>query len=124
VLEEVHAVCNRAIIIAGGRVLADATPAELEARSRYHQAVSLTATDAKAAREALSRVADVASIEVDAQDGRITAFPKPGRQIYAAVNEALNERSIVVRELALEGGRLDEVFRAITQGGDPREAQA
>jgi ABC-2 type transport system ATP-binding protein len=124
VLEEVHAVCNRAIIIAGGRVLADATPAELEARSRYHQAVSLTATDAKGAREALSRVADVASIEVDPQDGRITAFPKPGRSIYAAVNDALNERSIVVRELALEGGRLDEVFRAITQGGDPREAQA
>ena len=91
VLEEVHAVCSRAIIIAGGRVLADATPAELEARSRYYQAVSLTADDAKAAKEALSRVADVASIEVDAQDGRITAFPKPGRRIFAAINEALNE---------------------------------
>src|SRR4029077_13758853 len=42
ILEEVHAVCTRAIIIAQGKVLADATPAELEARSRYHQAVSLT----------------------------------------------------------------------------------
>jgi len=116
VLEEVHAVCNRAIIIARGRILADATPAELEARSRYHQAVSLTASDVGAAKEALSRVADVAAIEVDAQDGRITAFPKPGRQIFAAVNEALKAQNIVVRELALEGGRLDEVFRTITQG--------
>ncbi len=30
ILEEVDAVCSRAIIIAGGRVVADATPAELE----------------------------------------------------------------------------------------------
>jgi ABC-2 type transport system ATP-binding protein len=124
VLEEVHAVCNRAIIIARGRILADATPAELEARSRYHQAVSLTATNVNAAREALARVPDVASIEVDAQDNRITAFPKPGRQIFAAVNEALKAQDIVVRELALEGGRLDEVFRTITQGGADQEARA
>src|SRR5690606_13496339 len=123
VLEEVHAVCSRAIIIAKGRVLADATPTELEARSRYYQAVSLSTTDPKAAREALARVADVAAIEVDAQDGRITAFPKPGKQIYTAVHQVLQERNIVVRELALEGGRLDEVFRTITQGKS-REAQA
>ena len=31
ILEEVDAVCSRAIIIAGGRVVADATPAELAA---------------------------------------------------------------------------------------------
>ena len=124
VLEEVHAVCNRAIIIARGRILADATPAELEARSRYHQAVSLTAGNVNAAREALARVADVAAIEVDAQDGRITAFPKPGRQIFAAVNESLKAQDIVVRELALEGGRLDEVFRTITQGASAQETHA
>jgi ABC-2 type transport system ATP-binding protein len=116
VLEEVHAVCQRAIIIARGRVLADATPAELESRSRYHQAVSLTTTDVGAAKEALARVADIASIEVDPQDGRLTAFPKPGRAIFVAVNQALDERKVAVRELALEAGRLDEVFRTITQG--------
>lgn len=124
VLEEVHAVCTRAIIIARGRILADATPAELEARSRYHQAVSLTTSNVTAAKEALSRVADVAAIEVDGQDGRITAFPKPGRQIFAAVNEVLKAQDIVIRELALEGGRLDEVFRTITQGAANKEAQA
>ena len=41
ILEEVTAVCTRAMIIANGRVLADATPAELEARSRYHRAVTV-----------------------------------------------------------------------------------
>jgi ABC-2 type transport system ATP-binding protein len=32
ILEEVDAVCTRAIVIAAGRVVADATPAELQAR--------------------------------------------------------------------------------------------
>ena len=41
ILEEVHEVCTRAIIIAAGRIVADETPSALEARSRYHHAVSL-----------------------------------------------------------------------------------
>src|ERR1700735_994193 len=32
ILEEVDAVCSRAIVIAGGRIVADATPSELEGR--------------------------------------------------------------------------------------------
>ncbi len=123
ILEEVHEVCNRAIIIAHGKVLADATPGELEARSRYHQAVSLTTSSVSAAREALSRIADVAAVEVDPQDHRITAFPKPGRQIFAAVSELVKAQGIPVSELQLESGRLDEVFRTITQG-EQQEAAA
>jgi len=122
-LEEVHAVCTRAIIIAGGRVLADATPSELEARSRYHQAVSLTAANLQEAKDALAKVADIAAIEVDPQDNRITAFPKPGRSIFIAVGDALKAQNVAVRELALEPGRLDEVFRMITQGAAGTEAR-
>jgi ABC-2 type transport system ATP-binding protein len=116
ILEEVHAVCTRAIIIAQGKVLADATPAELEARSRYHQAVSLTTTNVAAAKEALSRVADVAAVEIDPQDHRLTAFPKPGKQIFAPISDLLKAQGIPVSELQLESGRMDEVFRTITQG--------
>ena len=36
ILEEVHAVCSRAIIIAAGRIVADDTPAALAARSPRH----------------------------------------------------------------------------------------
>jgi len=116
ILEEVHAVCTRAIIIAQGKVLADATPAALEARSRYHQAVSLTTTNVAAAKEALSRVADVAAVEIDPQDHRLTAFPKPGKQIFAPISDLLKAQGIPVSELQLESGRMDEVFRTITQG--------
>ena len=120
ILEEVHAVCNRAIIIARGKVLADDTPAALEARSRFHQAVSLSADNAQAARDVLVRIGDVAAVEIDAQDQRVTAFPRPGKAIFGAVVDALTSSGIQVREIALEQGRLDEVFRQITTR--PKEA--
>ena len=95
----------------------------LQARSRYHQAVSLTTQNVAAAKDALSRVADVAAVEIDPQDHRITAFPKPGKQIFVAVSELLKAQGIQVSELQLESGRMDEVFRTITQG-DGKEVRA
>ena len=114
ILEEVGAVCSRAIIIAAGRVLADATPAELEARSRYHGAVSLTAPNPIALKEGLVRVEGVAQVEID-PDGRITAFPRAGQRIFDRVDDYLRSHQVEVSEVQLERGRLDEVFRSITQ---------
>src|SRR5579883_1353081 len=44
-LEEVDAVCSRAVVIANGRLVADGTPAELEQRSRHHNAVHIEVAD-------------------------------------------------------------------------------
>lgn len=117
-LEEVHALCNRVAIIAQGRLLADATPAELEARSRYHGAVSFSAPGGGMAQEMLGRLPQVAGVEVDALDGRITVFPKPGVRILEAVEALLREQGLEVSEIQLERGRLDEVFRQITTAHD------
>jgi ABC-2 type transport system ATP-binding protein len=124
ILEEVHAVCTRAVIIAQGRLLADATPAELEARSRYHRAISLTASNPVAVKEGLSRLDGVAAVEIDPQDGRITAFPKAGQSIFERVDAYLREQKVVFSELQLEQGRLDEVFRQITTQPVLAEARA
>jgi ABC-2 type transport system ATP-binding protein len=117
-LEEVHALCNRVVIIARGKLLADATPAELEARSRYHGAVSFSAPGSGMSQEMLGRLPQVAAIEVDPLDGRITVFPKPGERILDAVETLLREQGLEVSEIQLERGRLDEVFRHITTGGN------
>lgn len=125
ILEEVHAVCTRAIVIARGRVLADATPEELEARSRYHQAVSLTVAQPVALKEGIARIEGVASVEIDPQDGRLTAFPRRGERILDRINDYLKAQGVAVSEMALERGRLDEVFRQITtQSPQPQEARA
>ena len=82
ILEEVHAVCTRAIIIADGRIVADETPSALEARSRYHHAVSLRfekADELAAARREIALLPEVAAVESDARELRLTAIPKPGQ---------------------------------------------
>jgi ABC-2 type transport system ATP-binding protein len=115
ILEEVEAVCARAIIIARGRIVADDTPAKLEAMSRYHHAVTLHAKDLSAVRAGLETIGDVASIEVDAATSRISAFPKSGKQLFAQVSEMLRARQLEIDEIRVERGRLDEVFRNVTQ---------
>lgn len=122
ILEEVHAVCSRAIIIAAGRVLADATPAELEARSRYHGAVSLVTADPLRVRDGLVRVEGVAQVEVETDSGRVTAFPRAGQRIFERVDAYLRGHEVAVSEIQLERGRLDEVFRDITTAADARTA--
>ncbi len=123
-LEEVHALCNRVVIIARGKLLADATPAELERRSRYHGAVSFSAPGSGMSQEMLGRLPQVAAVEVDALDGRITVFPKPGERILESVERLLREQGLQVSEIQLERGRLDEVFRQITTADVAAATQA
>ena len=117
ILEEVHAVCTRAIIVAGGRLLADDRPAALEARSRYHNAVTLELADAQDFERACVGIAAlpaVAALERDAAARRLTAFAHAGAQPLGPISELAARQHWSVRELKLEGGRLDEVFRAVT----------
>ena len=118
ILEEVHEVCTRAIIIAAGRIVADETPAALEARSRYHDAVTLRFThpaELAAAALRLAGLDGVAGIESDARELSLTAFPRAGHRVLPAVSAAVSDAGWDVPELHLEAGRLDEVFRALTQ---------
>ena len=118
-LEEVDAVCNRAIIIAGGRILADDTPANLEARSRFHNAVSLKPADPsqlQALRGEIEALPEVAETELDSKSERLTAFFRDRRLSLKAINEIADNRGWELSELHLESGRLDEVFRTITGG--------
>ena len=118
ILEEVHEVCTRAIIIANGRIVADETPSALEARSRYHHAVSLRFDKAEqldAARREIALLPEVAAVESDARGLRLTAVPKPGANTLSAVSAIIAKNDWDVPELHLESGRLDEVFRSLTQ---------
>jgi ABC-2 type transport system ATP-binding protein len=117
ILEEVDAVCSRAIIIARGRIVADDTPAGLAARSRYHNAVSMQLADPaqlERARAAVAALPAVSAVEVSDRDARLTALPHAGATILAAVSEATARAGLQLKELHLESGRLDEVFRTIT----------
>ncbi|HEX9570133.1 MAG TPA: ABC transporter ATP-binding protein [Rhodospirillales bacterium] len=121
ILEEVEAVCSRAVIIARGRLLADGTPEELVARAPNHNAVviAIDAAHAETARrhlEALSSVKAVDSIGLSDGVARLRVLPRNAGLIAADVGELARARNIPVREMFVERGALDEVFRAITTG--------
>ncbi len=124
ILEEVTAVCTRAIVIAGGRVLADASPDELERRSRYHRALTVILPDVaqEEAKVCLGQLPGVAGVEVGIdQAARYTLLPEANADLFPAVNQLLQEKGWSVDELYVERGRLDDVFRMLTRGELQRE---
>ena len=115
ILEEVSAVCTRAVVIAHGKLLADGTPLELESRSRYHQAVTLVAAE-PLDQAALAALPSVAGVEENTLEHSLSILAKPGEVIFPQVNALIAERGWQVKELNVERGRLDEVFRSLTRG--------
>jgi ABC-2 type transport system ATP-binding protein len=117
ILEEVDAVCTRAIVIANGRVLADGTPGLLAARSRHHNAVRLElAVNGHDPVAALLRLPGVETVEpIEDIDGSgLMIFPRAGQSIIAEVTDLIRTAGWPVAALRVERGRLDDVFRAIT----------
>ncbi len=82
ILEEVSFMCSRALVINGGRLLADNTPGELRTRSRYHHAVSLS-IEAPVDPLAIAMLPGVAGIEGRPdQAGTLTILARPARRSF------------------------------------------
>jgi len=128
ILEEVEAVCTRAIVINKGRIVADGTAEDLLRRVPYHGAVAIrvAAERAEAVRGALSAVAGVDKVEtVGAENGQmhLRAIPKNGVGIVTDVASVIRQRALAVEEIFVERGKLDDVFRQITSSDlDDRNA--
>jgi ABC-2 type transport system ATP-binding protein len=119
ILEEVEAVCSRAVVINKGMIVADGTAEDLLQRMHYHGAVSLkvVADRADAAIRALSSAAMVARVEtVGKPNGHmlLRAIPREKTMTSAEIAAVLRAQNIPVDELYVERGRLDDVFRQIT----------
>jgi ABC-2 type transport system ATP-binding protein len=115
ILEEVSAVCTRAIIIAAGRIVADGTPKELEARSRLFGAVSIQLTQDFDLAAALEGVEEVADIEPsDEERRRFIIIPVPGKQIFGKVLDRVQSEQWPVAEFHLVEGLLEHFFRSVT----------
>ena len=118
ILEEVDAVCTRAIIVAGGRLLADDTPRGLESRSRWHGAVTLSLDESGALEAVRSRLLGLPEVAAAESTGprSITAFAREGTAPLPAIGALATREGWKLTELRPESGRLDEVFRDITTG--------
>jgi ABC-2 type transport system ATP-binding protein len=123
ILEEVEAVCSRAIVIDRGRIVANGTPDELKQKSESGGAI-LVAVRGAVREEFAQRLAVIPNVRkttiVKEENGEMWAriYPSAGRsvnrngELVRNVLEAANGWK--VEELRTEEGRLEEVFRNIT----------
>ena len=118
ILEEVDAVCNRVVMIAGGRLLADGTPDTMRARARDHNALLLRVAPDQldAADAAIAALDGIDAVErVARRDGAVLLRVPPEAQGRAAeIAAALGAKNIAVEEMINEVGMLDDVFYDIT----------
>ena len=126
ILEEVEAVCSRAVIIARGQLLADGTPEDLVARAPNHNAVavSVASEDVQSAAQMAKALTGVQSVEIlEAPDGgaRLRVQPKNGSVLVAPLGDALKAANIDIQQIYVERGTLDDVFREITTTSDTKE---
>ena len=120
-LEEVDAVCSRAMLINQGKIVVDCPPDELAARSRYRNAITLRASidtgdDLRITLESIPEVASVESLKGEDGHDHWVVFPDNGKLIVSQVTRQLQEKGWGIDELRVDSGRLDDVFRDLTIG--------
>jgi len=129
ILEEVDAVCTRAIIIDRGVIVANGTPQELRQKSEFAGAVTLrlkgvSVGEVTARLQPVPGVGKIVVLESGPGGVTLRAFAKPGGvngALAAAIGEAV--KGWPLEQLRTEEGRLDEVFRSITLPDTGKEAK-
>jgi ABC-2 type transport system ATP-binding protein len=119
ILEEVEAVCSRAVVISEGRIVADGTAEDFMRRAPNHGAVAIRVAQERAdiLRNTLSSFAAIESVEIIGQANghlQLRALPRNGAAIATVVASVIRENAIPIDEIYVERGRLDDVFRQIT----------
>jgi ABC-2 type transport system ATP-binding protein len=120
ILEEVEAVCSRAIIIDSGRIVANGTPAELKQKSKQAGAVTVRIAngEAFAVKMKLSELSDGGELTMLSESpAAVRIYPRNNSargELATAIGQLAAREHWQIEELHTEEGRLDEVFRAIT----------
>jgi ABC-2 type transport system ATP-binding protein len=122
ILEEVEAVCSRAIIIDRGQIVANGTPRDLKQKSDIAGAVlvevaGMTGADLRSRLSALPGARRTAVVHENEFGVELRVYPQASLQdgdLAQSIADLARRENWQIRELHTEEGRLDEVFRGIT----------
>ncbi len=123
ILEEVDAVCTRAMIISEGRVVGYGTPDELMSQSLYRNSVtvSVNAEDHIPLMNDFNKLDFVYSVEhlPEKRQGLVTMrlFPQNKESIARQLEHYLFSKKIPIEQFVVDRGRMEEVFRELTTKG-------
>lgn len=114
ILEEVDAICDRAAIIAQGKIVFNGSPRELQAMSLYHNAVRLkfSGSAPDKVKERLSILDEVSDVIYETNG--LMVVPQNGASIVRQVTHLARDEGWDIEEVFVTSGQLDEVFRNIT----------
>ncbi|MAD84495.1 MAG: ABC transporter ATP-binding protein [Deltaproteobacteria bacterium] len=120
ILEEVEAVCTRAMVISAGKVVGYGTPDELMSQSLYRNSVTVSVYGADPTQllNDFNELDFIYSVErvPEIRSGVVTMrlFPQKKESIALPLEKYIFAQNIPIENFNVNRGRLDEVFRELT----------
>ena len=119
ILSEVETLCSRAIIISGGKVVADSSIENLKNSIGSSTTVFVefdgNAKTAESAAKAITGVSNVSSNKVENGHNEIVVSVNGEKEIRPALVKALVESGCDVYAMAMQSNSLEDVFHALTE---------
>ena len=119
ILSEVETLCSRAIIISGGKVVADSSIENLKNSIGSSTTVFVeftgNAKNAESAAKAITGVSNVSSNKVENGHNEIVVSVNEEKEIRPALVKALVENGCDVYAMAMQSNSLEDVFHALTE---------
>ena len=114
ILEEVNAICNRAMIIANGKILIDDKPINILKKSDTHNSVYLSVEE-KSATELKNEIVEKRiSNEVMVKNNFCMVKINNSRTTKKNIDDFLKKNNFTLKHYSIGSGSLEEVFRRLT----------
>jgi len=126
ILPEVERIADQVIVIAGGRIAAQGTPADLRQQLGQGQRIVLEAqSPASTLQTKLAALPGVVTVQAHDADGWSQAIitPTPDADPRQAIGQALLQANITIREMRFDRPSLETFFMAVTTD-EPKATQA
>ena len=125
ILREIQRVCDRVLISARGKLIAQGTPEELAGKLAAKGTISATAQGGReAVLAAASKVPGLSDLRVTAEKGgevSFTAVSEAGTDLRGALSLALAQANCPVLTLSAESMSLEDVFLQLTENPEEKE---
>jgi len=121
ILSEVTATCNRVIIINKGKIVADGTPEELQAKSKGQSVVTLEVKNNADKNELSGALKDIRSVNKvefvkDTGDSFLfNIYGEKGADLREVISNKVTQQKATVLSMQTKQSSLEDIFRELTK---------